>query len=72
MALNSYVRGEKMRKMDSSSHLILNRTSKQEIAEGVTVITRGEGVYVFDQDEKRYIDRPRFWRLPTGPCGVRA
>ncbi len=56
MALNSYVRGEKMRKMDSSSHLILNRTSKQEIAEGVTVITRGEGVYVFDQDEKRYID----------------
>ncbi|NIO05286.1 MAG: aminotransferase class III-fold pyridoxal phosphate-dependent enzyme [Proteobacteria bacterium] len=45
-----------MKKMDSSSHLILNRTSKQEVAEGITVITRGEGVYVFDQDGKRYID----------------
>ncbi len=45
-----------MKKMDASSRLILQRTSKSEIAAGITVITRGEGVYVFDQEEKRYLD----------------
>lgn len=45
-----------MKKMDSSAHLILNRTSKQEIEKGITVITKGEGVHVFDQDGKRYMD----------------
>jgi len=45
-----------MKKMYDDSHLILNRTSKQEIAEGITVITKGDGIYVFDQDGKRYMD----------------
>lgn len=45
-----------MKAMDSSSNLILNRTSKEEIEQGITVITRGEGVHVYDQDEKRYLD----------------
>jgi putrescine aminotransferase len=45
-----------MEKMDNRSHLILNRTSKREIAEGITVITKGEGVYVFDQNGSRYLD----------------
>ena len=45
-----------MKKMGNNSHLILNRTSKQEIAQGITVITKGEGIYVFDQDGKKYID----------------
>jgi putrescine aminotransferase len=45
-----------MKAMNSSSHLILNRTSKQEIERGITVITKGEGVHVFDQDGKRYLD----------------
>ena len=46
-----------MKKMDSSSHLILNKTSRKQIEEeGITVITKGEGVHVFDQDGKRYLD----------------
>ena len=42
--------------MDGSSHLILHRTSKQEIEKGITVITRGEGVHVFDQDGNKHLD----------------
>ncbi len=44
------------KKMNESSHLILHRTSKDELKKGVTVITRGEGVRVFDQDGKSYLD----------------
>ena len=43
-------------KMNSNSHLILQRTSRDLIAKGITVITKGEGVWVFDQDGKRYLD----------------
>ncbi len=42
--------------MDTSSHLILHRTHQQEIQNGITVIVKGEGVYVFDQDGKPYLD----------------
>jgi adenosylmethionine-8-amino-7-oxononanoate aminotransferase len=42
--------------MDESSHLILHRTSKAELRQGITVLKRGEGVRVFDQDGKSYID----------------
>ena len=45
-----------MKKMDASSHLMLPRTPKEEVEKGITVITKGEGVYVFDQDGKQYID----------------
>jgi adenosylmethionine-8-amino-7-oxononanoate aminotransferase len=44
------------RKMDDSSHLILHRTSKKEVREGISVIVKGEGVWVYDQDGKRYLD----------------
>ena len=43
-------------KMDEHSHLILHRTSREQIKEGITVITKGEGVWVYDQDGKRYLD----------------
>jgi putrescine---pyruvate transaminase len=43
-------------RMDSSSPLILQRTSKEQVEKGITVITRGEGVSVFDQEGKRYLD----------------
>ena len=43
-------------RMDLQSHLILARTPKAELKEGVTVIVKGEGVRVFDQDGKAYID----------------
>ena len=36
--------------------LILHRTSRSDIAKGIPVITRGEGVYVFDEEGKRYMD----------------
>ncbi len=39
-----------------SPHLILQRTSKKEMREGVPIITRGEGVRIFDQNGKRYLD----------------
>lgn len=38
------------------SHLILQRTSREQVQKGITVITKGEGVWVFDQDGKRYLD----------------
>jgi len=47
---------EKKVKVDATSHLILARTSKDQIKDGITVITKGEGVRVFDQDGKRYLD----------------
>jgi adenosylmethionine-8-amino-7-oxononanoate aminotransferase len=42
--------------MDKDSHLILQRTPKEVIEKGITVITRGEGVWVFDQEGRRYLD----------------
>ncbi len=45
-----------MKKMDAASHLILHRTPREDIEKGITVITKGEGVHVFDQDGKRYLD----------------
>jgi adenosylmethionine-8-amino-7-oxononanoate aminotransferase len=45
-----------IRKMDDSSHLILHRTSKKEVREGISVIVKGEGAWVYDQDGKRYLD----------------
>ena len=47
---------EKKAKMDSHSHLILQRTPRDQVEKGVTVITRGKGVFVFDQEGKRYLD----------------
>jgi len=38
------------------SHLIFHRTSKDEVNRGVPIITRGEGVHVFDQDGRAYLD----------------
>jgi len=39
-----------------SPHLILQRTSKQHVREGVPVIERGEGVRIFDEDGHSYLD----------------
>ena len=48
--------GEQVKKMDGTSHLILHRTSQEDVRKGVTVITKGDGIYVYDQDGNRYID----------------
>jgi adenosylmethionine-8-amino-7-oxononanoate aminotransferase len=47
---------ERKLKMDHHSHLILARTHRDQLKEGITIITRGEGVRVFDQDGKSYLD----------------
>ncbi len=38
------------------SHLILARTHRDRIKDGLTVITKGERVWVFDQNGRRYLD----------------
>ena len=43
-------------KLDETSHLILHRTSRKDVNKGISVIVRGEGVRVFDQDGNSYID----------------
>ena len=43
-------------KMDRHSHLILQRTPRDQVDKGIPVITRGEGVFVYDQEGKRYLD----------------
>ncbi len=46
----------KERNKDFHSHLILARTHRDRIKDGLTVITKGDGVWVYDQDGKRYLD----------------
>ena len=45
-----------VKKLDPTSNLILHRTPQSEIRGGITVIVRGEGAWVYDQDGKRYLD----------------
>ena len=47
---------EPIHKYDETSHLLLHRTSRQDVAKGISVIVKGEGVRVFDQDGNSYID----------------
>ena len=42
--------------MDSTSHLILHHTPRTEIEKGITVISKGEGVYLYDSAGNKYID----------------
>ena len=43
--------------MSSGSHLILHRTSRRDVQDGkIPVIVRGEGVHVFDQAGRKYLD----------------
>ena len=41
---------------DGKSALILCRTTKEQIQKGIPVMTRGEGCYVFDQEDRPYLD----------------
>jgi len=43
-------------KISLSKHLILHRTSEEVMREGVPIITKGEGVHVYDHNGKRYLD----------------
>ncbi|SFG66013.1 Adenosylmethionine-8-amino-7-oxononanoate aminotransferase [Desulfotomaculum arcticum] len=48
-----YQSGEKLA---AATNLILHRTGQKEIQEGITVIVKGEGVWVYDQDGTQYLD----------------
>ena len=41
---------------DQNSHLILHRTTAKEIRQGIPIITKGAGAYVFDREGKKYLD----------------
>jgi adenosylmethionine-8-amino-7-oxononanoate aminotransferase len=47
---------KEVKKLDHTSRLILHRTGRKEVADGITVIVKGEGAWVTDQDGKRYLD----------------
>ena len=39
-----------------SPHLIMQRTSREDIRGGIPVLVKGEGVHVIDQEGRRYLD----------------
>lgn len=43
-------------RMYEDSPLIPHRTSRRELRDGILIIARGEGVYVFDEEGSRYLD----------------
>jgi adenosylmethionine-8-amino-7-oxononanoate aminotransferase len=49
----------------SQSHVIYPRTSAEDLRKGIPVITRGEGVRIFDADGKAYLDLVSGWTRPV-------
>ncbi len=45
-----------VKKMDQASRLILHRTSKKDVQNGISIMVKGEGSWVYDQDGNRYLD----------------
>ena len=44
------------RKLDDTSHLIMHLTPRDEIKKGIMVVSKGEGVHVFDAEGNKYMD----------------
>ena len=42
--------------MNEKSNLLLHRTSRAELEEGITIISRAKGTHVFDKTGKSYLD----------------
>ena len=42
--------------LDETSRLILHRTPREDIRNGITIMVEGEGVHVVDKEGKRYLD----------------
>ena len=42
--------------MDDTDHLILHNTAKAEVKKGITVISRGEDIHLYDREGNKYID----------------
>ncbi|MCG6930417.1 MAG: aminotransferase class III-fold pyridoxal phosphate-dependent enzyme [Desulfofustis sp.] len=47
---------ESIKKLDVHSRLMLHRTARKDVAGGISVIVKGEGVRVFDENGASYID----------------
>jgi len=43
-------------KLDETSHLILHLTHRDVIKKGIMVVSKGEGINVYDAEGKKYID----------------
>ena len=42
--------------MDNSSRLILHRTSREDVAGGISIMVKGDGVRITDKAGKSYLD----------------
>ena len=49
----------------SQRHVIYPRTSREELQKGIPVIARGEGVRIFDEAGKAYLDLVSGWTRPV-------
>lgn len=49
----------------SQSYVIYPRTSREDLRKGLSVITRGEGVRIFDAEGKAYLDLVSGWTRPV-------
>jgi putrescine---pyruvate transaminase len=49
----------------SQDHVIYPRTSREDLEKGIPIITRAEGVRIFDQHGKAYLDLVSGWTRPV-------
>ena len=50
---------------DDGSHVIYPRTSKGDLERGIPIIVKGDGVRIFDQEGKSYLDLVSGWTRPV-------
>jgi len=49
----------------SQDHVIYPRTSREDLKRGIPIITRADGVRIFDQEGKAYLDLVSGWTRPV-------
>ena len=42
--------------MDENTHLILHNTSRSDVQKGITIVSKGEGIHIYDRQGNKYID----------------
>lgn len=56
------------KRLYADANLILHRTSRKDIEQGIPIIDRGDGIYVFDEEGNQYMDLDAGWTRPE-PVG---
>ena len=56
---------EKLNFMDDKSRLILHRTPREDIQNGISIMVKGEGVRVIDKEGRSYLDMVAGVTRPT-------